>query len=172
MMVHGVNAGDERDRWRIEARAGDTGTEGEAYYVYGFDKSSDPEVIRSLAQDAHDRYPLAGRVTHERMPVPIIPTPPWWQRHLDTEPDPEGAFARAQEIRVAKEQTHIPIEPVSGDLCRMIGDFAVEHYRCDDYADSAVTRDLGGKTVVVAPAHPNALIGFERPTTRTAANPG
>ena len=30
-------------------------------------------------------------------------------------------------------------EPMPGDLCRLLGDYQVEHYRCDQYPDGTIT---------------------------------
>lgn len=49
-------------------------------------------------------------------------------------------------------------KPTAGDLCRLVGGFNVEHYRCDDYADGTVT-NLGK---VTKPAPKGAPRGFQR----------
>jgi hypothetical protein len=49
---------------------------------------------------------------------------------------------------------------VSGDLCRFVGRYGVEHYRCDEYADGTITNQVNGTTTTPAPE--GALKGFER----------
>lgn len=39
------------------------------------------------------------------------------------------------------------VEPKSGDFCRILGNFEVEHYHCDEFADGVVTNVITGKIV-------------------------
>ena len=54
----------------------------------------------------------------------------------------------------------------TGDYCRIIpqsGLGHVEHYRCDDYPDGAVTNCITGRIVTIAPV--GAPKGFKRDET-------
>lgn len=39
------------------------------------------------------------------------------------------------------------LEPKPGDLCRLLGNYEVEHHDCDEFADGVVTNVLTGKIV-------------------------
>lgn len=44
--------------------------------------------------------------------------------------------------------TDQPIPYAKGDRCRILGDFKVEHYDCDEWGDGVVTDVRTGKRVV------------------------
>lgn len=39
------------------------------------------------------------------------------------------------------------LEPKPGDLCRLLGNYEVEHYECDEFADGVVTNVITNKIV-------------------------
>lgn len=159
VIIQGLTAGDERDRWKITVRPGNDPA-GEAYYVYGIAENSDPEQVRNLGISVHG-VQLFGEPAYERMPVPIVPeSVKWWQRHLDNEDDnvAELAFAQAQEA-----EAYEPPPAKSGDFCRLVTTLSVpasEHYRCDEYADGTITNIETHR--VIRYAQPGAPIGFDR----------
>lgn len=55
--------------------------------------------------------------------------------------------------------------PQSGDLCRLLPGYRVEHYRCDEYQDGTITDVVAGQIIFQPVGTP---VGFStpRPTNR------